>query len=151
MWYVPAGILMIAVLIILYMFTPFGFFGVSLDGEYQMRLAVGDTEMIATMENNSSAQALRQMLERGPKTIRMRDYGGMEKVGMLGKGLPTNNKNITTEPGDLILFMGSSLVVYYEANNWNFTKLGHINDVSQEKLKTILGDGNVTITLSLAE
>lgn len=151
MWYVPLGLVAIAVLAILYMFTPFGFFGVTPQCEYQVSLAVNGHVMSATMENNSSAQALREMLERGPKTIRMRDYEGMEKVGMLWKGLPTNDENITTEPGDLILFMGNSFVVYYEPNNWNFTKLGHINDISQEELKKILGSGSVSITLSLVE
>ncbi|MDD3028372.1 MAG: cyclophilin-like fold protein [Erysipelotrichaceae bacterium] len=151
MWYVPFVIVTIAVLAILYMFTPIGFLGVSPQGEYQIRLTINGHEMGATMENNSSAQALRQMLERGPKTIQMRDYGGMEKVGMIWKGLPTNDENITTKPGDLILFMGNSFVVYYEPNNWNFTKLGHINDTSQDELKEILGTGNVTIILSLYE
>ena len=103
------------------------------------------------MENNSSASALKHLLKRGPKTVHMRDYGGMEKVGMLWKGLPSNNTDLTTEPGDLVLFMGSSFVVYYNTNHWNFTKLGYINDITQEELKQILGDVNVTITLSLPE
>ena len=134
---------------ILYLFTPFGFFGLSLDGEYQMKLTVGEHELFATMENNTSAQALKKLLEQGPRTIKMRDYEGMEKVGMLGKGLPTNNESISTQPGDLILFMGSSFVIYYDTNHWNFTRLGHIQDVTQKELMDILGDGNVTVTLSL--
>ena len=134
---------------ILYLFTPFGFFGLSLDGEYQMKLTIGEHELTAKMENNTSAMALKQMLKRGPKTIHMRDYEGMEKVGMLWKGLPANNESISTQPGDLILFMGSSFVIYYNKNHWNFTRLGHINDVTQAELMEILGDGNVTVTLSL--
>lgn len=142
-------IILLIVAAILYLFTPFGFFGLSLDGEYQMKLTVGEHELFATMENNTSAQALKKLLERGPITIKMRDYGGMEKVGMLGKGLPTNNERISTQPGDLILFMGSSFVIYYDTNHWNFTRLGHIQDVTQKELMDILGDGNVTVTLSL--
>ena len=151
MTYIPIGIGVLVVLVVLYLFTPFGFFRVPLEGEYKMKLTVNGHEMMATMENNTSAQALRIMLKQGDKTISMRDYGGMEKVGMLWKGLPSNNENITTEPGDLILFMGSSFVVYYERNSWDFTRLGHIDNVSQEQLKNILGSGRVKITLSLIE
>ena len=150
MW-IMIAIPAVSLLGVLYLFTPFGFFGVRPQGEYQMNLIVNGHTMTATMENNTSAWALHRMLEHGPKTVSMRDYGGMEKVGMLWKGLPTNNEDISTQPGDLILFMGSSFVVYYNTNHWNFTRLGHINDVSQAELKVILGNGSVTITLSLPE
>lgn len=150
MW-ITISILAVILIGVLYLFTPFGFFGVRLQGEYQMNLTVNGHTMTATMENNTSAWALHRMLEHSPKTVSMRDYGGMEKVGMLWKGLPTNNEDISTQPGDLILFMGSSFVVYYNTNHWNFTRLGHINDVSQAELKEILGNGSVTITLSLPE
>ena len=150
----PMSILIIIILIsiflgILYLFTPFGFFDLKLDGEYQMMLTINDHQLTATMENNTSAQALKRILQRGPKTINMRDYESMEKVGMLWKGLPTNNQNISTQSGDLILFMGSSFVIYYDTNHWNFTKLGHINDVTQSELIEILGQGDVKVTLSL--
>lgn len=145
------GVLVLAVLAILYLFTPFGFTNLTLDGEYQMKLTIGDRELTASMENNTSAQALKRLLERGPRTVNMRDYGGMEKVGMLWKGLPTNNENLSVQPGDLILFMGSSFVIYYNPNHWNFTRLGHIDDATQDDLMEILGNGNVTITLSLVQ
>lgn len=144
-----AVIVILIVLAILYLFTPLGFFRVPLNGEYQMKLTINGHELTATMENNTSSQALRQMLERRPRTIHMRDYGAMEKVGNLWKGLPANNEDITTKPGDLILFMGSAFVIYYDTNHWNFTRLGHINDITQEELVEILGSGNVTVTLSL--
>lgn len=148
------GIVVIIVLAVIvfaasWIFTPFGFFGVKPQGEYQMTLTVNGTKMTATMENNTSAWALHRMLEHGDKTIQLRDYGGMEKVGILRKGLPSNNEDISAKPGDLILFMGGSFVIYYEPNHWNFTRLGHINDVTQEELKETLGDGNVTVTLSI--
>ena len=145
------GIIVLSVIVLtaLWIFTPFGFFGVKPQGEYQMTLTVNGTKMTATMENNTSAWALHRMLEHGDKTVHLRDYGGMEKVGILWKGLPTNNDDITTQPGDLILFMGGSFVVYYNPNHWDFTRLGHINDVTQEELKQILGGENVTVTLSL--
>ncbi len=147
------GFVILALIVagVLYLFTPFGLGRVSLDGEYQVKITVNGEEMTATMENNTSAQAFRKLIENKPKTVRMRDYGSMEKVGMLWKGLPSNNQNITTQPGDIILYMGSSLVVYYESNSWNFTKMGHINDVSKEKLQEILGNGRVTMTFELID
>lgn len=147
------GFVILALIIagVLYLFTPFGLGRISLDGEYQVKITVNGEVMTATMENNTSAQAFRKLIEKNSKTVRMRDYGSMEKVGMLWKGLPSNNQNIVTAPGDIILYMGSSLVVYYEPNSWNFTKMGHINDVSQEKLKEILGTGRVTMTFELLD
>lgn len=116
-----------------------------------MNLRIGDTVLTAAMEDNSSVQALMEMLTDGPVEIDMQDYGDMEKVGSLGKNLPTNDEQITTEAGDLILYQGNSFVIYYAPNSWNFTRLGKINDVSEEELREILGDGDISVTLSLTE
>lgn len=109
----------------------------------------GGREFTATLVHNSSTQALKELLEAGPVTIHMSDYGNMEKVGGLGKSLPANNERITTAPGDLILYQGNALVIYYAPNTWTFTRLGRINDVTQDELKAALGEGDVTVTLSL--
>ena len=77
------------------------------------------------------------------------DYGNFEKVGDLGFSLPRNDTQITTTPGDLILYQGNQFTIYYDENSWNFTKLGHVDNMTQEELKKLLGDGDVTITLSL--
>lgn len=119
--------------------------------ENTLSLQIGDTALTATMEDNSSVQALMEMLAEGPLEIAMQDYGDMEKVGSLGQELSTNDEEITTEAGDLILYQGNSLVIYYAPNSWNFTRLGKINDVSEEELREILGDGDVSVTLSLVE
>lgn len=116
-----------------------------------MRITVGDRVFTAVLADNSSADALKEILMAGPLTIDMSDYGNMEKVGPIGQSLPTNDEQITTGPGDIILYMGNSLVIYYDTNSWNFTRLGKIQDVTQAELKEILGGGNVTVTLSLEE
>ena len=116
-----------------------------------MKVTVGDTAFTATLADNSSAQALKELLAEGPLTINMRDYGSMEKVGPIGQSLPENNEQITTEAGDIILYLGNSLVIYYDTNSWNFTRIGKINDVTQEELKAALGSGNVTVTFELEE
>lgn len=75
----------------------------------------------------------------------MHDYGNFEKVGKLPTTLPRNDELITTTSGDIILYLGNQITIYYDINTWNFTKLGHINDITQTELKTILGDSDVTI------
>ncbi len=116
-----------------------------------MILQIGDETLTATLADNSSAEALVNTLSEGPITINMRDYGNMEKVGSLGRDFPTNNESITTEPGDIILYQGSALVIYYAPNTWNFTRLGKIDNITKEELMDILGEGDVTVTLSLPE
>ena len=116
-----------------------------------MNIQIGDHVLTATLVENSSVDALKAVLLTGPITIDMRDYGSMEKVGSLGMDLPRNDEQITTEAGDIILYQGNAFVIYYAPNSWNFTRLGKIDDVSADELKEILGDGNVTITLSLTQ
>lgn len=117
--------------------------------ENVMKITVGDTTFTATLADNSSAEALKEMLMEGPLTIDMSDYGNMEKVGPIGKNLPENNEQITTEAGDIILYLGNSLVIYYDTNTWNFTRLGKINDVTQAELKEALGNGDVIVIFSI--
>jgi hypothetical protein len=116
-----------------------------------MNITVNGTVLTATLADNSSAEALVALLREAPIVIDMRDYGNMEKVGGIGTSLPTNNEQITTEAGDLILYQGSALVIYYEPNSWNFTRLGKLNDISKADLKKLLGTGSVQVTLSLPE
>lgn len=114
-------------------------------------ITAGDTTFTAVFADNSSAQALRELLEQGDLTLSMSDYGGFEKVGSLGSQLPQNNEHITTGPGDVILYQGSSITIYYDTNSWNFTRLGKIEDVTKEELLAALGEGDVEVTLSLTE
>jgi len=116
-----------------------------------MKITIGDRELIATLAHNTSAEALKELLKTGPITIQMRDYGNMEKVGGLGRNLPTNDERITTEPGDLILYQGNSFVIYYAPNTWTFTRLGKINNVTREELINVLGRGNITVILESTE
>lgn len=117
----------------------------------KIKLIIGSNELIATLENNSSSQALINKLKEGDITIQMSDYAGMEKVGTLEFDLPQNNKNIKTEAGDLILYQGNNFVIYYDNNNWSLTRLGKIDNISQKELINILGEGSVIVTLSLID
>jgi flavodoxin len=112
-------------------------------------ITVGDTDFTAAFADNSSAEALRELLTESPLTIQMSDYGGFEKVGSLPENLPTNNEQISTAAGDLILYQGNQFVIYHSTNSWNFTRLGKIDNVTGDELKEALGTGDVTITLSI--
>lgn len=111
-------------------------------------LSIGNHNLIATLVDNSSADALLELLEDGPMTIKMNDYARMEKVGSFNKTLPRNDEPITTEAGDLILYMGNQFVIYYATNTWDLTRLGKIQNVTSKELREILGSGNVEVTLS---
>ena len=115
----------------------------------QIYIKVNNRTLTAILENNSSAVALAERLKQNDITINMSDYGSFEKVGNLGFSLPRNDKQIATEAGDLILYQGNSITIYYDTNSWNFTKLGRIVDITQDELKEILGKGDVTVTFSL--
>src|SRR5699024_3625184 len=115
----------------------------------QMKLTIGETVLTATLADNSSVKALEEKLKDGPITIQMEDYARMEKVGNLPSRRPTNDQSITTKASDLILYLGNSFVIYYAPNSWRFTQLGHIEGVTAQELKKILGRGDVTVTLSL--
>ncbi len=116
-----------------------------------MKITAGDTTFMATLANNSSVEALKELLAEGPLTIDMSDYASMEKVGPIGTDLPRNDEQITTGAGDVILYQGNSLVIYYDTNSWNFTRIGKIEGVTGEELLEALGSGDVTVTFSLEQ
>lgn len=116
--------------------------------EPMLKITVGDQELLATFADNSSAEEFQDLLAQGPVTISMDDYGGFEKVGSLGTTLTRNDTRITTQPGDVILYQGNQITIYYGTNTWNFTRLAKINDSTDLQAK--LGTGTVQVTFSLA-
>lgn len=116
--------------------------------EPMLKITVGDQELLATFADNSSAEEFRDLLAQGSVTISMDDYGGFEKVGSLGTTLTRNDTRITTQPGDVILYQGNQITIYYGTNTWNFTRLAKINDSTDLQAK--LGTGTVQVTFSLA-
>lgn len=115
----------------------------------QLYLTVGETTFVAEFADNSSADALKDLLSDAPLTLQLHDYGNFEKVGSLGHNLPRNDEPITTEAGDLILYQGNQFSIYYAENSWNFTRLGKIQNITTDELNAALGNGDVTVTLSL--
>lgn len=117
----------------------------------QMEIKINDTTLEATLENNSSADAFIALLEDGPLTLTMSDYANMEKNANLDVSLPENNEHLNTQAGDIILYQGKTLVIYYDRNSWNLTPLGKINNIDAKSLKELLGTGDVTVTFSLKQ
>ncbi len=99
----------------------------------------------AALEDNSSAEAFAANLSSGPINVDMHDYGNFEKVGSLPWSLPRNDEDITTVPGDVILYQGNQITIYYDQNTWDFTRLAKIGNTSREELPEAFGNGNVTV------
>ena len=113
-------------------------------------IAIGATIFTANLVDNTSVEGLKNILSKKPITIKMDDYGNFEKVGDIGTTLPRNDIPMNTGPGDIILYQGKSISIYYETNSYSLTPIGKIENVSKDELKKVLGDGSVYVNFSLA-
>lgn len=114
----------------------------------EIKLKIGDIDVTVDWEDNESVVALKETVKNAPLKIQMSMYGGFEQVGSLGTSLPRNDVQTTTKAGDIVLFSGSQIVVFYGSNSWSYTRLGRITDQSAQDMAELLGNGDVTITLS---
>ena len=111
-------------------------------------ISVGDAVFAASYADNSGAQGLRELLAGGPVSLSLRDYGGFEKVGGLGQSLPTSDRQTTAQPGDVMLYQGNQIVLFYGSNSWSYTPLGTVDDLTG--WAQALGRRDVEVTLSAA-
>lgn len=111
----------------------------------------GRTEAV-TLSNNSATQALVAKLQEASVTVTLNSSGGFEIWGALGFSLPTSNEQINAQPGDIVLYNGSNICMFYGTNSWNYTLLGKIDGLSESELRTFLkaGESNISVTLSLS-
>lgn len=116
----------------------------------KLYITIGNQTLPVTLVKNNATEALMAALAANPITYEADDYGGFEKVGALGMSLPTNNQQLTTQAGDVILYSGNQIVLFYGSNSWSYTRLGRIDYESLEQLKSFLkaGQGRVSVTLS---
>ena len=119
--------------------------------EKTLKMSIGDTAVEVEWEDNESVEALAKLAETEPFVIEMSMYGGFEQVGSLGESLPRNDVQTTTEAGDIVLYSGNQIVVFYGSNSWAYTRLGHITDKTAEEMAELLNGGDVTITISMGE
>ena len=114
-------------------------------------MKIGDKNVAVDWEENESVAALRDLVSEKPLTIQMSMYGGFEQVGPLGTSLPRNDVQTTTTAGDIVLYSGNQMVVFYGSNSWAYTRLGHITDQDAAGMTQLLGNGDVVITVSLED
>ena len=117
----------------------------------QIQITISGKTLPVSIENNAATKALVEALKKASITYTASDYGGFEKVGSLGRSLPTSNSQITTQAGDVILYSGNQIVLFYGSNSWSYTRLGKIRYSSMDELKSFLkaGEGDISVTLSL--
>ncbi len=118
----------------------------------KLYITIDGKTLPVVLVDNAATQALVAALQEGDITYEAHDYGGFEKVGALGRSLPTSNTQITTQAGDVILYSGNQIVLFYGSNSWSYTRLGRMEYSSQAELESFLkaGQGNVMVKLSLS-
>ena len=119
------------------------------ENEMKLKLEIKDYEFDVTLEENDVSHELVEMARNEQITINFEDYGGFEKVGPLGSSLTTDNTRITTKPGDIVLYQGNQIVMFYGSNAWSYTMLGHVDDLTY--WEEALGDDDVVATFTLLE
>lgn len=112
-----------------------------------MTMTIGDTPVQVDWEDNDTVTALKEMVKGHPLSIQMSMYGGFEQVGPIGSSLPRDDSQTTTSAGDIVLYSGDQIVVFYGSNSWSYTRLGKITDKTDEELAELLSNGDVTITI----
>ena len=117
----------------------------------EIKITVSGKSLPVKIEDNAATKALVAALRESSITYEAEDYGGFEKVGALGRSLPTSNAQITTQPGDVILYSGNQIVLFYGSNTWSYTRIGKMEYGTLDELKTFLkaGQGKISVTLSL--
>ena len=118
-------------------------------GDSSMTMKIGDTKVNVDWEDNQAVERLQDMAEDGNIPIQMSMYGGFEQVGSIGQSLPRDDKQTTTRPGDIVLYSGNQMVVFYGSNSWSYTRLGHISDKDEAEMADLLSQGDVKITISI--
>ena len=114
-----------------------------------IKIKINDEAFDVKLENNSATQQLVKELEKGNITVNATEYGGFEKVGDLGLSLPIADENINTSPGDIVLYQGNQISLFYGSHSWSYTKLGKIENIDSNQLKEVLGSGNATLIFSV--
>ena len=114
--------------------------------EINMKLYIDEIELEVSWEDNDSVKELKEIL---PLTINMHEYGGFEQTGSIGQSITRNDKQIDVLPGDIVLYNGNQISVFYSTSSWSYTRLGHINNKTNEELNTLLNKESVTFVLKV--
>ena len=115
-----------------------------------MEITAGGKTITATLADNATAKALAEKLKSGSLTVEMR-ANGFEHYGPLGFSLERNDKQVTAVSGDIMLYNGNNICVFYGSNSWSYTPLGKVDGKTADELKAFFGTGTVTVTFSLKQ
>ena len=119
--------------------------------QMEITIDVNGNKLTAALADSTAAKELAEKLKSGSVTVMLNEYGGFEKVGDLPWSLTKSDKQVSTEPGDIMLYQGDQMTIFYNSNSWSYTKLGSIENTTQEELESLFGEGDITVTLSLKE
>ena len=114
-----------------------------------MQLSINGVDVAVEWEDNQAVADLAALASNGPITVELSMYGGFEQVGPLGTSLTTSDAQVTTKPGDIVLYASNQISIFYGSNSWAYTRLGHITDKTAEEMADLLGNGNVSITITV--
>ena len=112
-----------------------------------LRMFVNNEEIAVQWEDNDTVRELTDLAKDHEIVIQMSMYGGWEQVGPLGTSLSSQNSRITTQPGDIVLYSGNQIVVFYGPNTWEYTMLGHMENMTEDELTNLLGNSDITLTI----
>lgn len=117
----------------------------------KMYITIDGHGQSVTLTNNSATKALVEKLQQAPVDVTLNSSGGFEIWGALGFSLPTSDQQTNAQPGDVVLYNGSNICMFYGSNSWSYTRLGKIDGLSESELRTFLkaGESNIKVTLSL--
>ena len=120
--------------------------------EQKMYITIGEQTQSVTLVDNNATRELVAALQDTPITVTLND-NNFEIWGSLGRSLTTKNEQMTAQAGDIVLYNGSNICIFYDSNSWSYTRLGQIDGLSESELRTFLkaGQNNISVTLSLAE
>ncbi len=116
--------------------------------EKEMILKIDGVTVPVTWEENDAVAALREAVQKEPLDIQMTMYGGFEQVGQLGFSLPAEDEPTDTEAGDIVLYTGNMIVIFYGTNSWDYTRLGHVDNRTEQEMQELLANGNVRLTVA---
>ena len=117
----------------------------------KMYITIDGQTQAVTLVDNAATQELVSKLQQGAVNVTLSSSGDFEIWGALGFSLPTSNEQINAQPGDVILYNGSNICIFYGTNSWSYTRLGKIDSLSESELRTFLkaDESNISVTLSL--
>ncbi|MCQ2514081.1 MAG: hypothetical protein MJ089_03160 [Ruminococcus sp.] len=119
--------------------------------ESSIQIQVGNDTLNIILEDNESANALKKLVSEKKIVMSASNYGGFEKVCTLGATLPKNDAYITTSAGDVCLYNGDKIVIFYGSNSWEYTKLGRIQNKTADELSEILSGNDTEVILKSVE